>query len=86
MLLRLPAREAGGRIAIFDLGTELLDVFRFGLSSVTSGVPTITHASLSVCRRLFGGRADGFIGEDGLSCSKSPRKSLSSCHEPGTGV
>jgi hypothetical protein len=83
-LLRLLAREAGGRIARLLRGMEALDGFLLGLSSVVSGVPTMTQASLSVWRRLLGGRAGCIDGEGGLSCSKSPMSS--SCHEPGTGV
>lgn len=60
---------------------EELEDFLLGLSSAASGVPTMTQASLSVWRRLFGGRAGCIVGEIGLSCSRS-----SSCHEPGTGV
>jgi hypothetical protein len=68
-LLRLLAREAGGRIARLLLGTELLDDFLFGLGSTISGVPTITQASLSVCLRLFGGLAGSAGADEGLSCS-----------------
>ena len=61
-LRRLLAREAEGRVARLLRGIEVLDDLRFGLSSVISGVPTMTQLSLSVCRRLFGCRiacADG---------------------------
>ncbi len=57
LLLAREAREGRGRLL---RGMLLLEVLRFGVVSdrFSSGVPTMTQVSLSVWRRLLGGRTN----------------------------